>query len=71
MAMVSALIFAGALALIVAVILGTLLPYRERILAALAGEAVPQPRLVLARRRATIRTDRRVVRRVTLLREAA
>ena len=71
MAIVSALVFASALALIVAVIAGTLLPSWDRIITALSGEPAPQPRLVLSRRHAIIRTDRRVVRHAAAWREAA
>ena len=71
MAVVSALVFAGALALIVAVLVGTLLPSWRRIVAVLAGEPMPQPRLVLARRSRTVRPDRRMGRLATLHREAA
>lgn len=71
MAMVSALIFAGAMALIVAVIAGTLVPSWDRIVAALIGQPEPQPRLVLARRHRVVRQDRRVTRLADRLREAA
>ena len=70
MAVVSALVFAGALALIVTVLVGTLAPSWRRVVAALAGEPTPQPRLVLARRRG-IRPDRRAIRLAARLREAA
>lgn len=71
MAVVSALVFASALALIVAVLAGTLLPSWERIVAALAGAPAPQPRLVLARRHQMVRPDRRAARLAQRLREAA
>lgn len=71
MAVISALIFAGAMALIVAVIAGTLVPSWDRITAALAGKPMPQPRLVLARRHQAVRQDRRAPRLVERLREAA
>lgn len=71
MAMISALVFVSAMALIVAVIAGTLLPSWARIVAALAGQPIPQQRLVLARRHAVIRTDRRVARAADQWREAA
>ena len=71
MAIVSALVFASALALIVAVIAGTLVPAWDRIVGALAGEPAPQPRLVLSRRHAVIRTDRRAAQRAAAWREAA
>ena len=71
MAMVSALVFAGALALIVAVIAGTLVPSWDRIVAALGGRPTPQPRLVLARRHRVVRVDRRAAPLAERLREAA
>ena len=71
MAVVSALVFAGALALIVAVIAGTLLPSWDRIVVALGGAPAPQPRLVLARRHHMVRTDRRAARLAERRREAA
>ena len=71
MAIVSALVFASALALIVAVIAGTLVPARDRIVAALAGEPVPQPRLAPARRHVVVRPDRRAARFAGQRREAA
>jgi hypothetical protein len=71
MGIVSALVFAGALALIVAVIAGTLLPSWDRIIAALANEPTPQPRLVLARHHRVVRTDRRALHLAEQLREAA
>jgi hypothetical protein len=70
MAFVSALVFASALALIVAVIAGTLLPSLDRIVAVLGGEPTPRPRLVLARRHHVVRTDRRAPH-AERLREAA
>ena len=71
MAVVSALVFTSALALIVAVIAGTLVPSWHRILQALAGQPVQQPRLVLVPRRTMVRMDRRVARLAERLREAA
>lgn len=71
MAVVSALIFAGAMALIVAVIAGTLVPSWDRIVAALVGQPMPQPRLVLARRHRVVRQDRRVMHLAERVREAA
>lgn len=71
MAVVSALVFAGAFALLVTVIAGTLVPSWRRIIAVLAGEPMPQPRLVLARRHRIVRPDLRVNRLAARRREAA
>ena len=71
MAVVSALIFASALALVVGVLVGTLLPSARRIVAVLTGEQTSQPRLVLARRHRIVRPDRRASRLAARLREAA
>ena len=71
MAVVSALVFMSALALVVAVIAGTLAPSWGRVIAALAGESMPQPRLALARRHRVVRPDRRVNRLAARRREAA
>jgi hypothetical protein len=71
MAIVSALVFASALALIVAVIAGTLVPAWDRIIAALASESAPQPRLLPARRLRGVRQDLRAADRAVRWREAA
>ena len=70
MALVSALIFAGALALIVAVVAGTLVPAWPRLIEVLTGRALPAPRIAPAPRR-IVRMDRRVARLAERLREAA
>jgi len=71
MAVVSALVFASAMALIATVIARTLLPSWDRIVAALAGEPLRQPQLVTVRRHRPVRTDRRVALLAERLREAA
>jgi hypothetical protein len=71
MAVVSALVFASALALVAAVIAGTLMPSWDRIVMALAGRPMPQPRLVPVRRQRLVMPDRRAVRLAERLREAA
>ncbi|HEX7657413.1 MAG TPA: hypothetical protein VF404_10485 [Sphingomonas sp.] len=73
MAVVSALVFVGALALIAFVIAVTLVPALPRIIAVLAGEEEqPEPRLVLARRaRIAVRPHPAATRLAVRLREAA
>ena len=71
MAVVSALVFASALALVAAVIAGTLMPSWDRIVMALAGRPMLQPRLVPVRRQRLVMPDRRAVRLAERLREAA
>lgn len=73
MAVVSALVFIGALALIAFVIAVTLVPALPRIIAVLAGEEEqPEPRLVLARRaRIAVRPHPAATRLAVRLREAA
>lgn len=73
MAVVSALVFIGALALIAFVIAVTLVPALPRIIAVLAGEEEqPEPRLVLARRaRIAVRQHPAATRLAVRLREAA
>ena len=71
MAVVSALVFMSALALVVAVIAGTLAPSWGRVIATLAGEPMPRPRLVLARRHRIVRPDLRVNRLAARRREVA
>jgi hypothetical protein len=71
MTVVSALVFASALALVVAVLAGTLLPSWRRIVAVLGGKPMPQQRLVLARRHRVVRPDRRATRLAARLSEAA
>jgi hypothetical protein len=71
MAVVSALVFAGALALVVAVVAGTLAPSWGRILAALAGGLLPQPRVAPARRHRIVRPDLRANHLAARRREAA
>lgn len=71
MAIVSALVFASALALIVAVVAGTLAPAWPRMVEALTGRPAPAPRLAPARRHRIVRADRRAARPAGRLREAA
>lgn len=71
MMVVSALVFVSALALVVAVLVGTLLPSWTRIVAVLTGKPMPQQRLVLARRHRVVRPDRRATRLAARLSEAA
>ena len=71
MAVVSALVFVSALALVVAVIARTLVPECQRILVALAGQPQLQPRPVVVRRHRIVRQDRRVAHLAARLREAA
>ena len=73
MAVVSALVFIGALALIAFVIAVTLVPALPRIIAVLAGEEErPEPKLVLARRaRIAVRLHPAATRLAVRLREAA
>lgn len=70
MAIVSALVFASALALIATVMAGTLLPSWERIVMVLAGQPLRQPQVATVRRH-RLRTDRRVAHLAARLREAA
>ena len=71
MAIVSALVFASALALIATVMAGTLLPSWERMVMVLAGQPLRQPQVATVRRHRLVRTDRRVAHLAARLREAA
>ena len=71
MAVISALVFTLALALVCGVIASTLIPSWGRILDVLMGKPTPQPRLVLARHHRVIRLDRRAMRLAERPREAA
>lgn len=71
MAIVSALVFAGALALIVTVAAGTLMPAWPRMVEALTGRPAPARRLAPARRHRIVRGDRRTARLAGRRREAA
>lgn len=71
MEIVSALIFASALALIVLVVIGTLLPAVPRIVAALGGETLSRARDTAPRRRVSVSRGRRVPEHPGFWRDAA
>ena len=71
MAIVSALVFTSAVVLIAMVMAGTLMPSWDRVLSALAGQPLPQPRLVPVRRQRLVTPDRRARLLAERLREAA